>query len=133
MLRLLLATRNTWNGLVAAARSERAVQEELVVLVLAVPLAFVVGVSAWRVVALIGVLLVLLAVELLNTGLEKLADHVTLDNHPQIKYVKDLGSAAVGCALLLCRDGLDAGAVRAAGAYLTRESHRVIPGHARSA
>ena len=101
MLRLLLATRNTWHGLLAAARSERAVQEELVVLVLAVPLAFLVATDAWRWLALVGVLLLLLMVELLNTGLEKLADHVTQDTHPQIKYVKDLGSAAVGFALLL--------------------------------
>ena len=42
MDRWLRATVNTWNGLVAAARSEVAIRQELVVLMLAVPLAFVV-------------------------------------------------------------------------------------------
>lgn len=51
--------------------------------------------------ALIGSLLLLLVVELLNTAVEKLADHVTPEHHATIKVVKDLGSAAVFCALAL--------------------------------
>ena len=101
MLRLLHASRNTWNGLLAAARSEKAVQQELVLLVIAVPLAFVVATDTWRRLALIGVVLFVLVVELLNTGLEKLADHVTLDRHPAIGFVKDVASAAVALSLLL--------------------------------
>jgi diacylglycerol kinase (ATP) len=42
-----------------------------------------------------------MAVELLNTGLEKLADHVTPEWHPRIGMVKDCGSAAVFCTLCL--------------------------------
>ena len=41
------------------------------------------------------------AVELLNTSIEKLCDHVTPQIHPTIKIVKDMGSAAVLCALLI--------------------------------
>ena len=52
-------------------------------------------------VALIGVVLLLLAVELLNTCIEKLCDHVTPAIHPQIKVVKDMGSAAVLATLLI--------------------------------
>ena len=40
-------------------------------------------------------------VELLNTAIEKLADRVNLAIDPQIGRVKDMGSAAVGLALLL--------------------------------
>ena len=101
MLRLLLAARNTWNGLLAATRSEEAVRQELVVLVLAVPLAFVVATDAWRRLILIAVILFILVVELLNTALEKLSDHVTPDSHPDIGRVKDMASAAVGLSLLL--------------------------------
>jgi diacylglycerol kinase (ATP) len=36
-----------------------------------------------------------LAVELLNTAIEHLADHLHPDLHPSIKIVKDLGAAAV--------------------------------------
>ena len=50
---------------------------------------------------MIGTLLVLLAVELLNTAIEKLADHVTPDHHVEIGRIKDYGSAAVFCAICL--------------------------------
>ena len=39
--------------------------------------------------------LVLLAVEALNTAIEKICDHITLEEHPEIKKIKDLGAAAV--------------------------------------
>jgi diacylglycerol kinase (ATP) len=95
------AIRNSWNGLVAIAKSEKAFQQELVALLLGIPLAFIVAADAWRRVTLIGVLMFLLIVELLNTGLEKLADVVTRERHPGIGWVKDMGSAAVGLSLLL--------------------------------
>ncbi len=96
----LHATRNSWNGLVAITKSEKAFQQELVALMVGVPLAFFVATDNWRRVALIGVLVLLLIVELLNTGLEKLADVITRDHHPGIGWVKDMGSAAVGLSLL---------------------------------
>jgi diacylglycerol kinase (ATP) len=101
MERLLRATVNTWNGLIAAARSEEAFRQELIVLVIAVPLAFIVTEAAWKRVALIAVVLLLLVVEMLNTAIEKLADRLTMDHDPQIGRVKDMGSAAVGVALLM--------------------------------
>jgi diacylglycerol kinase (ATP) len=99
--RHLKATLNSWNGLRAAARSESAFRQELVALTVAVPLAFLIGIDNWRRVALIGVILLLLMIELLNTALEKLSDHVTPDVHPAIGRIKDMGSAAVGVCLLL--------------------------------
>ena len=39
--------------------------------------------------------LILLAVEALNTAIEKTCDLITLDHHPEIKKIKDLGAAAV--------------------------------------
>jgi diacylglycerol kinase (ATP) len=101
MDRWLRATTNTWHGLCAAARSEAAFREELIALALAVPLAFVVAGEAWKRVVLIAVVVLLLIVELLNTAIEKLADRVTRAIDPEIGRVKDMGSAAVGLALLL--------------------------------
>jgi diacylglycerol kinase (ATP) len=40
-----------------------------------------------------------IAIELLNTCIEKLCDHVTPVLHPEVKAVKDMGSAAVFCSL----------------------------------
>lgn len=101
MERLLRATVNTWNGLIAATRSEEAFRQELVVLIVAVPLAFVVAETAWKRLALIGVVLLLLVVELLNTAIEKLSDRVSREIDPQIGRVKDMGSAAVGLAIVI--------------------------------
>ena len=101
MRRLWRATRNSWSGLKAAARSEAAFREELVALALSVPLAFFITPLAWKRLALIGVMLLLIVVELLNTALEKLSDHVTATHHPDIGRIKDMSSAAVGVALAL--------------------------------
>ncbi len=70
-------------------------------MVVAIPLAFVIGTDTWRRVALIAVILLLMVVELLNTALEKLSDHVTPSTHPAIGRIKDMGSAAVGLCLVL--------------------------------
>ena len=50
---------------------------------------------------MIAAILILLAVEFLNTAIEKLADHVTREQHVDIRRIKDFGSAAVFCALCL--------------------------------
>ncbi len=101
MLRVWRATINSLNGLIFAFRSEQAVREEVVALILALPLSWLVGVTPARRVELVVVVLLLLVVELLNTAIEKLADRLTLDHDPQIGRVKDMGSAAVGVALAI--------------------------------
>ena len=101
MLRLWRATFNSRNGMVFAARSERAIREELIALVLAVPAAWLIGVTMMRRVELVCAVALVLVVELLNTAIEKLADRLTMDRDPQIGRVKDMGSAAVGVALLM--------------------------------
>ena len=128
----MYATRNSWKGLVAITKSEMAFQQELVALLVGIPLAFLVTTDPWRRVALIGVLVFLLIVELLNTGLEKLADVVTRDHHPGIGWVKDMGSAAVALSLLLAglvwlvalaeRLGLDLGRRRFSSSILNPSS-----------
>ena len=101
MERLLRATINSWRGLLAATRSEEAFRLELIALVLAIPVAFLLAEQAWERLALIAVVALVLVVELLNTAIEKLADRVNLAIDPQIGRVKDMGSAAVGLTLLI--------------------------------
>jgi diacylglycerol kinase (ATP) len=99
--RLLSATINSLRGLGFAIRNEAAVREEAIVLVLAVVAGLFIAPSVAWYVAMIGTLLVVLAIELLNTATEKLADHITRELHPNIGVIKDFGSAAVFCALCL--------------------------------
>lgn len=101
MQRIWRATVNTRNGLAFAFRSEQAFREELIGLLLALPLAWLIGVTPARRVEMIVVVLLLMVVELLNTAIEKLSDRLTTDHDPQIGRVKDMGSAAVGVALLI--------------------------------
>jgi diacylglycerol kinase (ATP) len=101
MDRLLRATINTWHGLRDAVRSEAAFRQELAVLLVAVPLAFLIATETWKRFLLIGVLVFVMVVELLNTSIEKLADRVNREIDPQIGRVKDIGSAAVGLALIV--------------------------------
>ena len=100
MLRLLRASLNSWNGLRAAARSEEAFRQELWAFLVAVPAAFLIATDTWRRVLLIGVIVLLMIVELLNTAIEKLSDRLTTEHDLQIGRVKDMGSAAVGVALV---------------------------------
>ena len=101
MLRAWRATVNSWNGLAFAIRSEQAIREELAALILSVPLAWLIGTTPARRIEMVAVILLLLVVELLNTAIEKLADRLTTDHDPQIGRVKDMGSAAVGVALII--------------------------------
>src|SRR5262249_25814518 len=99
--RLLRAAINTWHGLLAAARSEEAFRQELIALLVAVPGAFLVAEEAWKRLSLLAVVAFVLVVELLDTGIQKLAGPVNLPAEPPNGRVKDMGSAAVGLALLI--------------------------------
>ncbi len=101
MLRAWRATVNSWNGLAFAVRSEQAIREELIALILSVPLAWLIGTTPARRVEMVAAVLLVLVVELLNTAIEKLADRLTTERDQQIGRVKDMGSAAVGVTLII--------------------------------
>lgn len=99
MKRLYSATFNSFRGLLDGVMTEAAVREEVVLLAVGLPLGFVLAPSPAWFVAMIGAILLVLAVEFLNTAVEKLSDHVTPEHHYAIGRIKDFGSAAVFCAL----------------------------------
>jgi diacylglycerol kinase (ATP) len=99
--RLINACFHSLRGLRYTITHETAVRQEAIILAVAVLLAFFVADGPAWYVAMIGVLLILLAVELLNTAIERLSDHVTPEHHIEIGIIKDAGSAAVFCLLLL--------------------------------
>ena len=101
MRRLWRATINSWNGLAAVARSEAAFRLELVVLAVAIPLAFLLADEGSERVLLIGSLALVIVVELINTAFEKLADRITRKKDREIGRVKDIASAAVAVSLML--------------------------------
>ena len=100
MRRLWRAVINSWNGLVATTRSEEAFRQELLLLAIAVPLAFWITSDIGKRYMLIGSVILVMVVELLNTAIEKLGDRITREQDEAIGRVKDMGSAAVGVSLL---------------------------------
>ena len=89
-------------GLQSAYRGESAFRQEFWLAAVLVPLAFWVG-RGWIEIALLqaSVLLVLI-VELLNSGIEAAIDRVSFEMHDLSKRAKDLASAAVFLSLVLC-------------------------------
>ncbi|MGV8805519.1 MAG: diacylglycerol kinase [Polaromonas sp.] len=76
-------------------------QEALAALVL-IPAAFWLGRSWPETVLLAGTVMLVLMVELLNTGIEAAIDRIGPEWHALSKRAKDMGSAAVLLSLLLC-------------------------------
>ena len=101
MKRLYSATANSLRGLVDGVRTEPAIRQEAVLLAVGPVLGIAIAPSAAWYVAMIGAILVIFAVEFLNTAIEKLADHVTPEQHQEIRRIKDFSSAAVFCGLCL--------------------------------
>lgn len=101
MDRIRKACVNTWSGLRFAAKSEQAFRQEIAVFAIAVPVAFLIALEPWKRFLLLAALLIVMIVELLNTAIEKLSDHVAPKRHARIGNIKDMGSAAVGLSILL--------------------------------
>jgi diacylglycerol kinase (ATP) len=97
--RIVSALSYSVDGLRAAWRHEHAFRQEMLVFVVGAVAALALRVSAFEKLVLIGVLMLVLIVELINSALEAVVDRISLERHPLSKNAKDLGSAAV---LLTC-------------------------------
>ena len=100
--RILRAAGYSWAGLRAAYSGESAFRQEVWLMVVATPLAFWLGKSWVEVALLAGSVVIVMIVELLNTGIETAIDRIGPEWHDLSKRAKDMGSAAVLLALLLC-------------------------------
>lgn len=101
MKRILAAFVNSYHGLVHGFKNEAPIREEIILLIFSIPFAFFLAKDAWHFILLISVLLLILIIELLNTGIEALADKITMEHSSHIKIAKDCGSAAVLGATLI--------------------------------
>jgi diacylglycerol kinase (ATP) len=88
-------------GFRMAWKSEHAFSQELMAAIPAAVIALLLPLSALEKLALIGVLILMLIVELINSAIEAVVDRVSFERHPLSKNAKDFGSAAVFLALTL--------------------------------
>lgn len=100
--RLLPALRYSWSGFKAAYKTEAAFRQELALGAVLLVIALFLPVTVYERTALIASLLIVVIVELLNTGIEAAIDRISDEMHPLSGYAKDVASAAVFSSLLLC-------------------------------
>lgn len=101
MKRLIEAFRNSVRAFRRLAGSEAAFRQELALLVLALPIGWFVATSWSGYALLIGAVLLLMLVEVLNTGIEAACNAVSREFNSDIQLAKDCGSLAVLIAVLL--------------------------------
>lgn len=99
--RVINAAFYSWAGVRFAWRNEAAFRQEVILAVILIPIAFWLGTDAVQRALLIGTCLIVLIVELLNSGIEAVVDRVGDEYHKLSGSAKDLGSAAVLISLLL--------------------------------
>jgi diacylglycerol kinase (ATP) len=88
------------DGLAAAFRHEDAFRQEVLLALVLVPLALYMPVTGVGKALMVAAVLLVLVVELLNSGIEAVTDRVSLEDHVLAKRAKDMGSAAVMLSLL---------------------------------
>ena len=100
LTRLINALGYSRDGLAAAWKNEAAFREEVLLAAIAIPLAIVLGKTGIERALLIGAFLLILIVEILNSGLEAVVDKASPEKHELAKRAKDMGSAAVLLSLV---------------------------------
>jgi diacylglycerol kinase (ATP) len=85
-----------------AAWYEKAFRQEAIAAFALIPASFYLGQSWLEIAVLSGSVVLVMVVELLNTGIESAIDRIGPEWHELAKRAKDMGSAAVLLSLLLC-------------------------------
>jgi diacylglycerol kinase (ATP) len=101
LTRLWHAFLNSCAGLDDAIRNESAFRQEVVLAAILLPIAFWVPVVPVERALLVATVLLVMIVELLNTGVEAAIDRISFERHSLSKRAKDIGSAAVLVSLVL--------------------------------
>jgi diacylglycerol kinase (ATP) len=101
MARILAAFFNSMKGFKASWMHEEAFRQEVYLFAVAAPLALWLGENGIEKALLLGSVLLVLIVELLNTGIEIVVDRISFERHELSGRAKDVGSAAVLLSLLL--------------------------------
>ena len=101
--RILNATSYSIAGFKAAFSNEEAFRQIVWINIILIPISFFVDVSRVEQALMIGVCLLAIIIELLNSAIEAVVDRISLDQHPLSKNAKDMGSAAqfVGLSIIV--------------------------------
>ncbi len=98
--RIVRAARYSFAGLRSAVAGEVAFRQELILGAVLTPVAIWLGEDGVERALMVGVLLLVLIVELVNSAIEAAVDRVGEEAHDLSRRAKDLGSAAVFVSLI---------------------------------
>ncbi|HEG4449117.1 diacylglycerol kinase [Aeromonas hydrophila] len=99
--RIINATGYSMKGLKSAWINEAAFRQELMLILLLMPLAFWIGDTLEQILLLVCISWLVVIVEVLNSAVEAVVDRIGSEHHELSGRAKDLGSAAVFIALVL--------------------------------
>jgi diacylglycerol kinase (ATP) len=99
--RILAATGYSIKGYKAIWINEEAFRQEVTLSAILIPLGLWLGNDPVEQCLLVGVVVLVLIVELLNSAVEAVVDRVSLEQHELAARAKDIGSAAVMTSLFL--------------------------------
>ena len=101
LVRVLHAARYSWQGLLSTFKNEAAFRQELYLALILIPGAIWLGNNGLEIAVLIASVLLVLIVELINTGIEAIVDRFGDEWNKLSGIAKDTGSAAVMIAMIL--------------------------------
>ena len=100
LTRLINATRYSWQGLISTWQTEAAFREEVPLVLVLISLALWLELAPVEKALLVALSILILVVELLNSGIEAVVDRIGAEHHELSGKAKDVGSAAVLLTLL---------------------------------
>jgi diacylglycerol kinase (ATP) len=100
VLRLFRAFGYSFKGLRAAFVNEAAFRQEVILSIVLIPLGLRLGATGLERALLVGSVLLVIIVELLNSGIEAVVDRLGDEQHELSGRAKDIGSAAVLFSLI---------------------------------
>tara|TARA_R110002096_G_scaffold22170_9_gene71565 strand:- start:1677 stop:2036 length:360 start_codon:yes stop_codon:yes gene_type:complete len=86
---------NTYDGLMITLRDEASFAQWIAINIISIIATFLVDMTSAERILIIALGLMILVVELLNTGIEAAIDRIGPEIHPESKKAKDCGCAAV--------------------------------------
>ena len=97
--RIIAAGGYSWQGLRAAFKYEAAFRQELLLVLILIPMAFWLADNAMESALMISSLFIVLIAEIINSAIEAVVDRIGSEHHELAGRAKDMGSAAVFLAL----------------------------------
>ena len=98
--RLIKAVGYSFSGFKAAFQNEEAFRQEILLIIILVPLAFYIANNTIEMVLLIFSTLLVPIIELVNSAIEATVDRISMKKHKLSMRAKDIGSAAVFLSLV---------------------------------